>query len=72
MWHQLEPEGHLVGTVVVSYTWFQANVKVLLVLRAEFSPHDLLEAVWLRVDELGVLGNWDVWVSERTRKEGME
>lgn len=67
MWHQLQPEGHLIGTVVVSYAWLQSNVKVLLVLRAEFSPHNLLKTIWLCVDKLGVLGNWDVRVSERTR-----
>lgn len=71
MWHQLEPEGHFVGTVVVSYSWFQADVKVLLVLRTKLSPHDLLKAVWLCVDEFGVLGHWNVWVSKRT-KERME
>lgn len=57
MWHQLQPEGHLIGTVVVSDPRLQADVQVLLVFGAELGPDDFLEAVGLGVDEGGVLRN---------------
>lgn len=57
MWHQLQPEGHLVGSVVVSDTRLQADMQVLLVFGAELGPDDLLKAVGLGVDEGGVLRN---------------
>lgn len=56
--HQLQPEGYLVGPVVVSNTRLQANMQVLLIFGAELCPDDLLEAVGLGVDEGGVLRNW--------------
>lgn len=58
MWHQLQPKGHLVGTVVISDTRLQADVQVLLVFRAELGPDDLLKTVRLGVDESRVLRNW--------------
>lgn len=58
MWHQLQPESHLVSPVVVPDTRLQANMQVLLVFGAELGPDDLLEAVGLGVNECGVLRNW--------------
>ncbi len=58
MRHQLQPEGHLVGAVVVSDTRLQADMQVLLVFGAELGPDDLLKAVGLGVDKSGVLRNW--------------
>lgn len=57
MWHQLQPEGHLVGPVVVSDARLQADMQILLVFGAEFGPDDLLKAVGLSVDKGGVLRN---------------
>lgn len=62
MRHELQPEGHLVGPVVVSDARLQADMQVLLVFGAELGPDDLLKAVGLGVDEGGVLRNWQVWI----------
>lgn len=56
--HQLQPEGYLVGPVVVSDTRLQADMQILLIFGAELCPDDLLKAVGLGVDESGVLRNW--------------
>lgn len=64
MRHQLQPEGYLVGTVVVTDTRLQANMQVLLVLRVELGPDDLLKAVWLCMNELGVLGDWQIRIPD--------
>lgn len=58
MRHQLQPEGDLVGPVVVSHARLQANMQILLIFGAELCPDDLLEAVGLSVNERGVLRNW--------------
>ena len=55
--HKVFPEGHFGGAVVVSHAWLQADVQVQLVLGVVLGPGDLLKAVGLGVDELGVLGN---------------
>lgn len=60
MWDQLQPEGHLVGSVVVSHARLQTDMQVLLVFGAELGPDDLFKAVGLGVDEGGVLRNWQV------------
>lgn len=60
MWHQLQPEGHLVGPVVVSDTRLQANMQIMLVFGAELCPNDLFKAIWLGVDEGCVLRNRQV------------
>lgn len=60
---QLEPEGDLGGTVVVSDARLETNVEVQLLFRSVFRPGNLLKAVRLCVDELGVLRNWLVWIS---------
>lgn len=62
--HQLQPEGHLVGTIIVTDTWLQANMQVLLVFRVELGPDDFLKAVWLCVDKLGILGNGQVRIPD--------
>lgn len=71
MWHQLQPEGHLVGPVVVSDTWLQADMQVLLVFGAELGPDDLLETVGLGVDEGGVLRNWQVRIPGREKEKNL-
>ena len=68
--HQLQPEGHLVGPVVVAHAGLQADVQVLLVLGVELGPDHLLEAVGLGVDELGVLGDGQVGVPVGRRGVG--
>lgn len=63
MWYQLQPEGHLVGPIVISDTRLQANMQVLFVFGAELGPDDLLKAIRLGVDESGVLRNRKVRIS---------
>lgn len=62
------PEGHFGGTVVVAHTWLQANMQVQLVLGVVLRPGHLFKAVGLCVDELGVLGNWFVWIPAAREK----
>lgn len=68
MWHELEPKGHLVGTVVISHTRLQANMQVLPVFGTEFGPNDLLETVRLSVDECGVLRNRVVRIPDKKKE----
>lgn len=72
MGHELQPESHLVGTVVVTHAWLQANVQVLLLLAVELAPHHLLEAIGLGVDELGVLWHRLVGVAVGIGGQGKE
>lgn len=58
MWHQLQPEGHLVSAVVVPDTRLQADMQVLLVFGAELGPDDFFKTVGLGVNECSVLRNW--------------
>lgn len=37
-------------------------MEVLLVLRVELGPDDLLKTIGLGVNEFGVLWDWKVWV----------
>lgn len=55
--HQVFPEGHFGGAVVVAHPRLQADVQVQLVLGVVLGPGHLLEAVRLGVEELGVLRN---------------
>lgn len=72
MGHEVFPEGHFGGAVVVAHTWLQSDVQVQLVLGVVLGPGDLFKAVGLCVDELGVLGNRFVWIAtERGNKNGM-
>lgn len=66
MGHQVFPEGHLSGAVVIADTRLQANVQVQLVVWVVFGPGHLLEAVSLGVDELGVLWHRLVGVPRNT------
>jgi hypothetical protein len=70
--HKLQPEGHLVGTVVVTHSWLQAYVQVLLLLAVELAPYYLLKAVGLGVDELGVLWHWLVGITVDIEQQGKE
>lgn len=71
MGNQFQPERHLGGSVVVPDSGFEADVKVKLVLGVVLCPGDLLKAVGLGVDELGVLRNRLVGIPERGREEVM-
>lgn len=70
MGHQVFPEGHFGGTVVVTDARLQADVQVKLVIGVILRPGYLLEAVSLGVDKLGVLRHWLVRIpvnrSEKT------
>lgn len=68
MGHQVFPEGHLGGTVVIADTGLQADVQVQLVVRVVFGPGHLLKTVGFSVDELGVLRHWLVGVPVNTQK----
>lgn len=72
MRHELQPEGHLVGTVVIAHTRFQAYMQVLLFLAVELAPHYFFKAVGLSVDELGVLWHRLVRVTVGTGGQGKE
>lgn len=61
--HQLEPEGDFGGAVVVPDTRLQADVEVQLLFRSVFRPGHLFKSVRFRVDELGVLRNWLIWIT---------
>lgn len=68
MGHQVFPEGHLSGAVVIADTRLQANVQVQLVVWVVFGPGHLLKAVCLGVDELGVLWHRLVGVPRNTSR----
>lgn len=62
---KLEPQVDFVGTVVLLDAWFQANVKIKLLLLVVPCPCHLLKAVGFGVDELGVLRHRLVRVTAR-------
>lgn len=62
---QLEPEGDFGGTVVVSDTRLQAYVEVELLFGGVLRPGHFFKTVRFSVDELGVLRNRLVWVTEK-------
>lgn len=64
--YQLEPEGDFGRTVVVSDAWLQADVQVQLFLRGVLGPGYFLKTIRLGVDELGILRNRLVWVTEKS------
>lgn len=68
VWDQLQPEGDFGSPVVVSDTGFEANVEVQLLLGCVFGPGHFLEAIRLRVDELGVLRNWLVRITAKNQR----
>ena len=72
MRHQLQPEGHFGGSVVIAHAGLQADVQVQLVLGVVLGPGHLLEAVGFGVNELGVLRNGLVGVAEDTRETEKE
>lgn len=55
---------YLVGTIVFFDAGLQANVQVKLVFLIVTCPCHFLKAIGFGVDELGVLGDWLVWVPE--------
>lgn len=55
MGHQVFPEGHFGGAVVVTNTRLQANMQVHLIVWVVLRPGHLFEAVSFSVDEFGVL-----------------
>lgn len=62
MGHQVFPERHFGGTVVVTNAGLQANVQVQLVVRVIFRPGYLLKAIGLGVYEFGVLWHRLIWI----------
>lgn len=68
---KLQPEGNLGGTVMVTDSGFQANVKVELIFGVVLGPGHLLEAVGLGVDELGVLWYRLIRISVGKKRENM-
>lgn len=62
MRNQLQPQVDLVGTIVFFDAGLQANVQVKLVFLIVTCPCHFLKAIGFGVDELGVLGDWLVWV----------
>lgn len=72
MGHEVFPEGHFGGAIVVAHSWLQPDVKVQLVLGVVLGPGNLFKTVGLCVNELGVLGNRFVWITiERGNTNGM-
>ena len=69
MGHQVFPEGHLGGSVVVPDAGLQADMEVQLILGVVLRPGYLLEAVSLGVDELSVLRNRLVGVPDSRERE---
>lgn len=71
MGHEVFPEGHFGGAIVVAHSWLQPDVQVQLVLGVVLGPGDLFKTVGLCVNELGVLGNRFVWITtERGNTNG--
>lgn len=72
MGHEVLPEGHFGGAIVVAHAWLQPDVQVQLVLGVVLGPGNLFKTVGLCVNELGVLGNRFVWITtERGNTNGM-
>ena len=69
MRHQLEPEGDFGGPVVVSDTGLEADVEVQLLFRGVLRPGHFFKAVRFRVDKLGVLRNWLVWITGKSERQ---
>lgn len=61
---------YLVGTVVLFDAGLQANVQVKLVFLVVTCPCHFFKAIGFGVDELGVLGDRLVWVSDNKSKGG--
>lgn len=72
MRHQLQPEGHFGGSVVIPHAGLQADVQIELVFGVILGPGHLLEAVGFRVNELGVLRNGLIGVTEDRRETEKE
>ena len=72
MGHQLQPEGHFGGSVVIAHAGLQADVQIQLVLGVVLGPGHLLEAVRFGVNELGVLRDGLIGVAEDTRETQRE
>lgn len=70
--HQVFPEGHFGGTVVVPDTRLQTNVQVKLVVGVILGPGHLLKTVGLGVDEFSVLWHWLVRIPVRTHEKRLE
>ena len=68
------PKGHLSGPVMIADPWLQPDVKVQLVSGIVFGPGHFLKAVGLGVNELGVLRDRLIGVTEdrreREKREG--
>lgn len=58
------PESDFSGAVMISYSRFEADVQVELILRTVLRPRHLLKPVRFCVDELRVLRDGFIRVSE--------
>ena len=65
MWNELQPKCNLCSAVVVSDSRLEADVKVELVFWVVLGPGYLLKSVGFCVDELCILWNRLVWVTEK-------
>lgn len=54
--HQVFPKGYLGGSVMITNSWFQPDMKVELVPGIVLGPGHFFKAVGLGVNELGILG----------------
>lgn len=66
--HQLEPEGDFGGPVVVSDTGLEADVEVQLLFRGVLRPGHLFKTVRFCVDELGILRNWLIGITGKSKE----
>lgn len=74
VWDQFQPEGDFRGPIVIPHAGLQADVQIQLVFGVILGPGHLLEAVGFCVNELGVLRDRLIGVTEdrreREKREG--
>ena len=68
VWDQFQPEGDFRGSIVIPHAGLQANVQIQLVFGVILGPGHFLEAVGFCVNELGVLWNRLIGVTEDRRE----
>lgn len=68
MWDQFQPEGDFRGPIVIPHAGLQADVQIQLVFGVILGPGHLLEAVGFCVNELGVLWDRLIGVTEDRRE----
>jgi hypothetical protein len=68
VWDQFQPEGDFRGSIVIPHAGLQANVQIQLVFGVILGPGHFLKAVGFCVNELGVLWNRLIGVTEDRRE----